>query len=80
MVLACMSEERVGVRSHDLIIMSMLLIWVGPDGENIYNNFNLPPHQATTSCNALRNSVSQFATLDQPDSSSQNFSTSGREC
>ena len=23
---------------------SMLLIWAGPDGEDIYNNFNLPPH------------------------------------
>ena len=25
---------------------SMLLIWSGPDGEDIYDNFNLPPHQA----------------------------------
>ena len=25
---------------------SMLLIWAGPDSEDIYNNFNLPPHQA----------------------------------
>ena len=24
---------------------SMLLIWVGPDGEDIYENFNLPIHQ-----------------------------------
>ena len=24
---------------------SMLLIWVGPDGEDIYGNFNLPIHQ-----------------------------------
>ena len=24
----------------------MLLIWSGPDGEDIYDNFNLPPHQA----------------------------------
>ena len=24
---------------------SMLLIWVGPDGEDIYENFNLLPHQ-----------------------------------
>ena len=24
--------------------MSMLLIWAGPDGEDIYENFNLPPH------------------------------------
>ena len=24
---------------------SMLLIWGGPDGEDIYDNFNLPPHQ-----------------------------------
>ena len=23
---------------------SMLLIWAGPDGEDIYENFNLPPH------------------------------------
>ena len=25
---------------------SMLLIWAGPDGEDIYDNFNLQPHQA----------------------------------
>ena len=25
---------------------SMLLIWAGPDGEDIYDNFILPPHQA----------------------------------
>ena len=25
---------------------SMLLIWAGPDGKDIYDNFNLPPHQA----------------------------------
>ena len=25
---------------------SMLLIWSGPDGKDIYDNFNLPPHQA----------------------------------
>ena len=25
---------------------SMLLIWAGPDGEDIYDNFNLPPHKA----------------------------------
>ena len=25
---------------------SMLLIWAGPDGEDIYDNFNLPPHLA----------------------------------
>ena len=24
--------------------MSMLLIWAGPDCEDIYENFNLPPH------------------------------------
>ena len=25
---------------------SMFLIWAGPDGEDIYESFNLPPHQA----------------------------------
>ena len=25
---------------------SMFLIWAGPDGEDIYKSFNLPPHQA----------------------------------
>ena len=25
---------------------SMLLIWARPDGEDIYNSFNLPPQQA----------------------------------
>ena len=24
----------------------MFLIWAGPDGEDIYASFNLPPHQA----------------------------------
>ena len=28
----------------DKVKMSMLLIWAGPDGEDIYENFNLPPH------------------------------------
>ena len=32
--------------SSGKVKMSMLLIWAGPDGEDIYDNFNLPPHQA----------------------------------
>ena len=30
--------------TSDKVKTSMLLIWAGPDGEDIYKNFNLPPH------------------------------------
>ena len=32
--------------SSGKVKMSMLLIWAGQDGEDIYDNFNLQPHQA----------------------------------
>ena len=35
---------------------SMLLIWARPDGEDIYNSFNLPPHQA----NDVQHVLQQF--------------------
>ena len=35
---------------------SMLLIWAGPDGEDIYDSFNLPPHQA----NDVQHVLQQF--------------------
>ena len=55
---------------------SMLLIWAGPDGEDIYDNFNLAPHQAmmwTMYYNVLKNFVSQSATLEWPDLNSLKF-------
>ena len=62
--------------SSGKVKMSMLLIWAGPDGEDIYDNFNLPHtrQMMLTMCyNALKNSVSQFATLGWPDSNSQKY-------
>ena len=51
---------------------SMLLILAGPDGEDIYENSNLLPHQKydvdyTMYLEDLRNFVSQYATLGWPD-------------
>ena len=55
---------------------SMLLIWAGPDGEDIYDNFNLAHTKQmmwTMYYNALKNFVSQPATLEQPDLNSLKF-------
>ena len=41
---------------------SMLLIWAGPDGEDIYDSFNLPQHQA----NDVQHVLQQFEEFCQP--------------
>ena len=56
---------------------SMLLIWAGPDGEDIYDNFNLPPHQANdvdyVLQHVLKSFVSQSAISEHPDLNSPKF-------
>ena len=49
---------------------NMLLIWVGPDGEDIYENFNLLPHHKhvwTMYLEGSKNFVSQCAISERPD-------------
>ena len=41
---------------------NMLLIWAGPDGEDIYDNFNLQPHQA----NDVNYVMQQFEEFCEP--------------
>ena len=41
---------------------SMLLIWAGPDSEDIYDSFNLPPHQA----NDVQHVLQQFEEFCKP--------------
>ena len=41
---------------------SMLLIWASPDGEDIYDNFNLPPHLA----NDVDHILQQFEEYCEP--------------
>ena len=46
---------------------SMLWIWAGPDREDIYDSFNLPPHQANGVqhvLHGLKNFANPFATLE----------------
>ena len=43
---------------------NMLLIWAGPDGEDIYDSFNLQPHQANDVDRGLMNSVNQFVIFE----------------
>ena len=48
----------------------MLLIWAGPDGEDIYENFNLLPHHKhvwTMYLEGSKNFVSQCAISKRPD-------------
>ena len=40
----------------------MLLIWARPDGEDIYDSFNLPPHQA----NDVQHVLQQFEEFSEP--------------
>ena len=59
---------------------SMLLIWARPDGEDIYKNFNLPPHLRHDVDHVfklfnLRNFVSQFVTLEWQDLSFPRFTS-----
>ena len=60
---------------------SILLIWAGPDGEDIYENFNLAPHLThdvemwTMSSSDLRSFVNRFVTLEWPDLSFPKFTS-----
>ena len=55
---------------------SMFLIWAGPDGEDIYESFNLLPHQANDIELVMQHFeefVSPYVILEWPDSGSQKF-------
>ena len=41
----CIFDDPMCHITSGKVKRSMLLIWAGPDGEDIYENFNLPVHQ-----------------------------------